>query len=792
MPKQSLNGVLQHLRKMVAVQTCQELSDRDLLERFVSARDEAAFTVLIERHGPMVLGVCQRALPNFHDAEDACQATFLVLARKAASVRKKASLSTWLHGVACRAAANLKRDHARRKSRERARTAPAPKDPAAEVTWREMQAILDEELQRLPERYRAPMILCYLECMTREDAARQLGVSLTTLHGRLERARDALRESLTRRGLTLAAAMSSVALGEGLAHAALAPTFVVSSTRAAMLLAAGQSVTDGVVTTPVLALTQEVLKTMFLTKLKLGTAAVLCAGLFVAMIGGSLASLGIAHRPEHRDDALPPGALFRFGTADRKGIRTSSAYSPDGRVAAVGDDRGRLDLWDARTGKALRTLRTEGPAVRKLAFTPHGQALVECRAENIYQFWAMPNGVEGHTLGCDLHSFALAFSPDGRDMLYGGYGFRICNHITGKVRWTKNNIFEAGAFSADGKTLLHVSGHYLNFLDAASGDKQKSVELKTSAGSNECFCSVMTLAPDGRRLALGMQTGEVYFCDPLTGGELKRFHAADRPGPGKDAKDWGYLTIKGVKEGFVTQVAFSPDSKWLGTCGSEGDVHLWEVATCREVLRLKGHKGWVVDLAFGSDGRTLLTSGEDGQAYLWSLRPPSKEPGQRSLEALWAALAAEPAQAYRALWELSEMDRAVAFLRGKVLPAQPDDRLPKWIADLDNDVFATREKAQQALADQGEAALPELRRSLAANPSAEQRRRIEALMKLAETQPVRTEPLSATELREERAILVLEMAGTAEARQTLQALARGAPGALRTTAAQAALKRVGQ
>src|SRR2546430_15386442 len=134
MTRQSLDGVLQHLRKAAAVQTYRELPDRELLERFAGARDEAAFTVLIERHGPMVLGVCRRALPNFHDAEDACQATFLVLARKAASVRKKTSLSSWLHGVACRVAANLKRDHARRKTRERGADAPAAKDPAAEVT----------------------------------------------------------------------------------------------------------------------------------------------------------------------------------------------------------------------------------------------------------------------------------------------------------------------------------------------------------------------------------------------------------------------------------------------------------------------------------------------------------------------------------------------------------------------------------------------------------------------------------------------------------------------------------
>jgi RNA polymerase sigma factor (sigma-70 family) len=294
MARQSLDRVLQHLRKVAAVQTYQELSDRELLARFVAARDDAAFTVLIERHGPMVFGVCRRALPNFHDAEDACQATFLVLARKAASVRKKTALSSWLHGVACRVAVNLKRNHARRQSREGRVEAPAQKDPPAEVSWREVQAILDDELEQLPERYRTPVILCYLECLTRDEAAQQLGLSPGSLHGRLERARDLLRQRLTRRGLTLAAAMSAAALGERVAQAALAPTFVVSSTRAALLLAAGQPLSESIVATHVLALAQEVLKTMFLNQLKVGAAVVLCVSLFVVLIGGSFSSLGMA------------------------------------------------------------------------------------------------------------------------------------------------------------------------------------------------------------------------------------------------------------------------------------------------------------------------------------------------------------------------------------------------------------------------------------------------------------------------------------------------------------------
>jgi hypothetical protein len=145
-------------------------------------------------------------------------------------------------------------------------------------------------LQRLPERYRAPLILCYLECMTRDEAAKHLGLPPTTLYGRLERARDLLRQGLSKRGLTLGAALSATALGESVTQAALAPTFVVRSTKAAILLAAGKPVTEGVVATKVIALTQEVIKRMFLAKLKLGAAALLCASLFMAILAGSFMS----------------------------------------------------------------------------------------------------------------------------------------------------------------------------------------------------------------------------------------------------------------------------------------------------------------------------------------------------------------------------------------------------------------------------------------------------------------------------------------------------------------------
>ncbi|HWY85295.1 MAG TPA: sigma-70 family RNA polymerase sigma factor [Gemmataceae bacterium] len=294
MAKKSLDKVMRHIRMVAAVHAYRDLPDRELLERFTRMDDEAAFTVIIDRHGPMILGVCRRALGNLHDAEDVCQATFLVLARKAATIRKTTSLASWLHGVACRGAACFSRARARREHRERQTPPALPKDAAGEVSWREIQSILDEELEQLPQRYRAPLILCYLGGKTRDEAAQQLGLKSATLHGRLERGRNLLRERLTRRGLSLSAALFATALGESALRAALPASFVISSAKAALALAAGQTGAEGVISATVLTLTCEVLKTMFLAKVKLGTAAVICASLIATVTCGTWTSTGVA------------------------------------------------------------------------------------------------------------------------------------------------------------------------------------------------------------------------------------------------------------------------------------------------------------------------------------------------------------------------------------------------------------------------------------------------------------------------------------------------------------------
>src|SRR5262245_14585360 len=171
MAKGTARATLQYMRTLAAG----EATDAQLLERFVSRREEAAFAALLQRYGALVLSVCRRVLRQEQDAEDAFQATFLVLARKAVSIDKRASVGSWLYGVACRLAAKAKVATARRRARER----PLPDLPAAEPVpegiWRDLRPVLDEEVSRLPDKYRAPFVLCCLQGKTNEEAARQLG-----------------------------------------------------------------------------------------------------------------------------------------------------------------------------------------------------------------------------------------------------------------------------------------------------------------------------------------------------------------------------------------------------------------------------------------------------------------------------------------------------------------------------------------------------------------------------------------------------------------------------------------
>src|SRR5262245_15421783 len=254
--------ILQLIGRIALDQRVRQLSDHDLLQKFYGHGDgdEAAFHALLLRHGPMVLEVCRGVLGSEADAEDAFQATFLILARKASSIRKTASVGSWLHGVAYRTALKARaRSAARRKFESRAPVRPVSEPD--DLTWREVRQVLHEELAGLAERYRAPLVACYLEGRTQDEAAAQLGVAKTTLKERLERARSMLRVRLVRRGLGPAAVLVATAWPSATTSACLPATLVSSTVKAAGMFAAGQTAAS-VVSAKVAALTQGVLRTM--------------------------------------------------------------------------------------------------------------------------------------------------------------------------------------------------------------------------------------------------------------------------------------------------------------------------------------------------------------------------------------------------------------------------------------------------------------------------------------------------------------------------------------------------
>src|SRR5262245_17293932 len=289
MPASPLNRVIQHLTAGVRPDGG-GMTDGELLARFLSSRDEDALAALVRRHAPMVWGVCRRLLDNHHDAEDAFQATFLVLLRKAADVPRQA-VANWLHGVARQTAVRLRATAAKRGRRE-TQVVAMPEPTASEVRDADLHSALDEELSRLPDHYRGVVVLCDLERVTRKEAARQLGIPEGSVASRLARARVLLAKRLTRRGVVLSGGSVAALLSAGSASASAPPALVASAIRAASLLAEGRAA--GVVSAKVAALTEGMVRAMFVTRIKGVLAGVLVVGL---ALGGIGAGVGLSPNP---------------------------------------------------------------------------------------------------------------------------------------------------------------------------------------------------------------------------------------------------------------------------------------------------------------------------------------------------------------------------------------------------------------------------------------------------------------------------------------------------------------
>ncbi len=371
MPAETPGDLLQRLPRLWAAEAARDLSDGELLERFLGRREETAFAILVQRHGPLVLGVCRRLLADAHGAEDAFQAVFLVLARRAAAIRNRASLASWLHGVARRVALRARAQAAARRGRERRPREVPRADVLNELTCRELRAALDEEVGALPERYRAAVVLCDLEGKSYDQAARELGWPKSSLASRLAKAHGLLRARLVRRGITLSAAALAAGLVGREARADVPALLTIDTVKGAVAASTGNRAAARPLSERAVALAEGAMKGTLETGSKVFAA--------LAVLGLLAGGIGLAAQHVRQEGrGAPAAAPGKAGGAKPTRLLVTASL-PDvapGRpvVLAIDPETG---AWTklADPGGGLATASPDGKAV---LFVRDGKAVYRC------------------------------------------------------------------------------------------------------------------------------------------------------------------------------------------------------------------------------------------------------------------------------------------------------------------------------------------------------------------------------------------------------------------------------
>jgi RNA polymerase sigma factor (sigma-70 family) len=674
MARGQLKEVVRHIRQLAAARDVDELSDCVLLGRFVGSRDEIAFAALMRRHGPLVLNVCRLVLHHEQDAEDAVQATFLVLARKAKTIRKAQSLASWLHGVAFRAAMKAKKQAAKNQDRFVHRPT-SPPDPAAEASLRELQTRLHEELQRLPEKYRAPFVLCCLQGYSRAEAAELLKWKDGTLSTRIAQARLLLQKRLARRGVALSAALTAVGLSDNTVLAAIPNALIHATSETAVAFAAGP--TAGALTSPAAALAEGVLRAISVTKVKALLAMVLALGLAATGIGlaaqqatkskskaalpeRDFASQGhavnpkaaAAQKPARLDfygDALPPGALVRMGSVQLRHQQADLAFSEDGKTLISATSVAQF--WDLSTGKRVKRQRLQvkqaanRPGFSGVTLAPNGNLL----AGQNFQSDVQSADLFDTDTGKKIRSIALGppsrvklvFSQDGKTLatvktlpeLYQ-HEIRLWEVSTGKERLLLRHEHWLAdvAFSPDGKLLASSEygdgNHVVHLWDTSTGKELSKALVEAN---------YLAFTPDGKTVVAVNGEGVVTLVDAISA--KPGFTLRPSPGIGRTsyaamspdgkiravAAEEGILlwdlaarkVLRRLPQGKVRKMAFAPDSKTLASAG-EREIRLWDLRTGQRLYDRAGHDNNVPALAVSPDGKVLASAAWDGHTmHLW-------------------------------------------------------------------------------------------------------------------------------------------------------------------------------
>jgi RNA polymerase sigma factor (sigma-70 family) len=658
-----------------------ELSDWQLLERFAARCDaeaQIAFEAIVRRHGPMVLGVCRRALDDYHAAEDAFQATFLVLALRARAINKRESLGPWLHGVAARISRRALTLYRRR--REEPIPSHGLSDTAApDPDLGERTAVLDEELCRLPQKYRLPVVLCYLEGQTQEQAARTLGWTKGTVSGRLARAKDLLRHRLIRRGIAPSAGLLAVALAPQTVSAALPSSLLTTAVRSATAaILSGAGAGAGPVSGPAASLARGLLKAMFMGRLGKTAAQVLLLGLGAAALAAPLlggrgpsaapnragrppAAARAAHRPEpdsralrvdRYGDPLPWPAELRLGTTQRRhttGV-IGVGFSADGGAAVSAQQDGLVRYFDIKSGKQVRTIdlmathATRDKSLRSFALSRDGSLLAgagfafdparRLLAHNVW-IWDLKQDRLLRTIEVKtLDLYCLAFSPDGTSIATGGAAgdVQIWDVATGEsfstLKLGDDSVW-ALVFAPDGRTVASsAQARGIRLWDLELGEATLFADTATAA-SAPCFSA------DGRLMAYARLGGEAVLYERATGQQRSIAGGA----PAAFAPDGRSLALDGLEDGTIKVIdtgtgtvlwktdlgwglragglAFSPGGETIAA-ERGGVLRSFEAATGRELMGVPdAHQGGVSVVRYTPDGHIVVTAGDDGTVRIW-------------------------------------------------------------------------------------------------------------------------------------------------------------------------------